>query len=37
MTIQADFYAFGGPVDVPAPPAAQVRPFAALRLPSLGA
>jgi hypothetical protein len=36
MQIQADFYAFGAPVRLAAPPAAQVRPFAALRLPSLG-
>jgi hypothetical protein len=31
MRIQADFYAFGAPVRVNAPPAAQVRPFGALR------
>jgi hypothetical protein len=34
MQMQTDFYAFGAPVRVTAPPAAQVRPFAALRLPS---
>jgi hypothetical protein len=36
MRLQCDFYAFGAPIHVVAPPAAQVRPFAALRLPSLG-
>jgi hypothetical protein len=36
MSIQADFYGFGSPVRVVAPPAAQVRPFTALRLPGLG-
>jgi hypothetical protein len=35
MAIQADFYAFGGPVHVVAPPKSSVRPFAALRLPPL--
>ena len=35
MRIQADFYAFGIPVRVVAPPRAQVTPFAALRLPPL--
>lgn len=36
MRIQADFYAFGVPVRVVAPPRPQVRAFSALRLPSLG-
>jgi hypothetical protein len=36
MGMQADFYAFGGQVHVVAPPKSSVRPFAALRLPSLG-
>jgi len=35
MRIQADFYAFGVPVRVIAPPPAQVRPYAALRLPAV--
>jgi hypothetical protein len=35
MRLQADFYAFGTPAHFAAPPAAQVQPFAALRLPSL--
>ena len=32
MRIQGDFYGFGTPVRVAAPPQAQVRPYAALRL-----
>ncbi len=32
MKIQADFYTFGVPVSVAAPPQAQVRPYASLRL-----
>jgi hypothetical protein len=36
MRIQADFYAFGEPAPVTAPPPALVRPLTALRLPSLG-
>jgi hypothetical protein len=37
VRMQADFYGFGAAVRPAAPPSAQVRPFAALRLPSLGA
>jgi hypothetical protein len=36
MRIQADFYSFGAPLRVSAPPPGQVRPFAALRLPAQG-
>lgn len=32
MRIQADFYAFGAPVRVAAPPHAQVRPYSSLRI-----
>ena len=35
MRIQADFYAFGAPVRVAAPPRAQVRPFSTLRIGAL--
>jgi hypothetical protein len=34
MRIQTDFYAFGAPAPVSAPPTTQVRPFSALRLPT---
>jgi hypothetical protein len=37
LRMQADFFAFGVPVAVTAPPAAQVRPYAALRLPAASA
>ncbi len=35
MRVQTDLYAFGTPVAVTVPPAAQVRPYAALHLPAV--
>jgi hypothetical protein len=36
MRVQADFFSFGTPVRVGAPPAAQVRPYSSVKLVPLG-